>query len=352
MGDMIKGNEAIAEAAIRAGARFYAGYPITPSTEIMEYLSGRLEEVGGTFIQAESEIAGINMVIGASSCGVRALTASSGPGISLKQEGMTTLSDEELPAVVINMVRYGNGIGTLLTAQCDYLRETRGGGNGDYRCIVLCPSSIQEAVELITLAFDLAEKYRMVSVFMSEGALGQMMEPCDLPKMQEVKRYGWGFDGKYTNKLIGIFDRDSMKESVLLNEKYNKVKENEQRWESGYVDDAEYVFVSYGLPGRSTKGAVEQLRAEGHKVGFIRPITVWPFPVKAFEEVNPNVKGFITIEANATGQLIDDVALTIKKVLRADIPAYCNPHVYGIPSMKTIKEDYNKVISGEMKEVY
>ncbi|MDD4504123.1 MAG: 3-methyl-2-oxobutanoate dehydrogenase subunit beta, partial [Clostridiaceae bacterium] len=327
MGDMIKGNEAIAEAAIRAGARFYAGYPITPSTEIMEYLSGRLEEVGGTFIQAESEIAGINMVIGASSCGVRALTASSGPGISLKQEGMTTLSDEELPAVVINMVRYGNGIGTLLTAQCDYLRETRGGGNGDYRCIVLCPSSIQEAVELITLAFDLAEKYRMVSVFMSEGALGQMMEPCDLPKMQEVKRYGWGFDGKYTNKLIGIFDRDSMKESVLLNEKYNKVKENEQRWESGYVDDAEYVFVSYGLPGRSTKGAVEQLRAEGHKVGFIRPITVWPFPVKAFEEVNPNVKGFITIEANATGQLIDDVALTIKKVLRADIPAYCNPHV-------------------------
>lgn len=352
MGDMIKGNEAIAEAAIRAGARFYAGYPITPSTEIMEYLSGRLEEVGGTFVQAESEIAGINMVIGASSCGVRALTASSGPGISLKQEGITTLSDEELPAVVINMVRYGNGIGTLLTAQCDYLRETRGGGNGDYRCIVLCPSSIQEAVELITLAFDLAEKYRMVSVFMSEGALGQMMEPCDLPKMQEVKRYSWGFDGKYTNKLIGIFDRDSMKESVLLNEKYNKVKENEQRWESGYVDDAEYVFVSYGLPGRSTKGAVEQLRTEGHKVGFIRPITVWPFPVKAFEEVNPNVKGFITIESNATGQLIDDVALTIKKVLRADIPAYCNPHVYGIPSMKAIKEDYRKVISGEMKEVY
>ena len=352
MGDMIKGNEAIAEAAIRAGARFYAGYPITPSTEIMEYLSHRMEEVGGTFIQAESEIAGINMVIGAASCGVRSLTASSGPGISLKQEGMTTLSDEELPAVVINMVRYGNGIGTLLTAQCDYLRETRGGGNGDYRCIVLCPNSIQEAVDLTTLAFDLAEKYRMVCVLMSEGALGQMMEPCELPEMQEVKRYPWAFDGKYTNKLVGIFDRDSMKESVLLNDKYNKVKENEQRWESDYTEDAEYVFVSFGLPGRSTKGAVEQLRAEGHKVGLIRPITAWPFPFKAFEAVNPNVKGFITIEANATGQMVDDVALAVKKLFKANVSVYCNPHVYGIPAIKSIQEDYRKVIKGEMKEVY
>ena len=352
MGDMIKGNEAIAEAAVRAGARFYAGYPITPSTEIMEYLSWRMDEVGGNFVQAESEIAGVNMVIGASSCGVKALTASSGPGISLKQEGMTTLSDEQLPAVVINMVRYGNGIGTLLTAQCDYLRETRGGGNGDYRCIVLCPSSIQEAVDLTGLAFDLAGKYRMVSVLMSEGALGQMMEPCDFPEMREEERYSWGFDGKYTNKQIGIFDRDSMKESVQLNEKYNKVKANEQRFELGFVEDADYVFVSYGLPGRSTMGAVEQLRAEGHKVGFIRPITVWPFPEKAFEKVNPNVKGFITIESNATGQMVDDVALTVKKIFKTNVPVYCNPHVFGIPAMKTIKEDYHKVVAGEMKEVY
>ncbi len=352
MGDMIKGNEAIAEAAVRAGARLYAGYPITPSTEIMEYMSWRMNEVGGTFIQAESEIAGINMIIGGSACGVRAITASSGPGISLKQEGMTTLSDEQLPAVVVNMVRYGNGIGTLLTAQCDYLRETRGGGNGDYRCIVLCPSSIQEAVDLMVLAFDLAEKYRMVSVFMSEGALGQMMEPCELPEMQEPKRYPWGFDGKYTNKKIGIFDRNSMTESVELNEKYNTVKANEQRWESAYLEDADYVFVAYGLPGRSAKGAVEELRAEGHKVGFIRPITVWPFPEKAFVQVNPNVKGFISIEANATGQLVDDIALTVKRVMENNVPVYCNPHVFGIPSNKVIKEDFNKVITGEMKEVY
>ena len=352
MGDMIKGNNAIAEAAVRAGARLYAGYPITPSTEIMEYLSTRMDEVGGTFIQAESELAGINMVIGGAACGVRSLTASSGPGISLKQEGISVLSDEELPAVVINMVRYGNGLGTLYTSQCDYLRETRGGGNGDYRCIVLCPSSIQEAVDLVGLAYDLAEKYRVVSILMSEGALGQMMEPCDLPEFQEVKRMPWGFDGKYSCKKIGIFDRNSMKESVLLKEKYAAIKENEQRWESHGVEDADYVFVAYGLPARSTTGAVEQLRAEGHKVGIIRVITAWPFPEKAFADVNPDVKGFITVESNATGQLVDDVALTVKKVANCDAPVYCLPYVYGIPAMKAIKADYEKIKAGEIKEVY
>ena len=359
-GEMIKGNEAIAEAAIRAGARFYAGYPITPSSEIMEYMSWRLKEVGGAFVQAESEIAGINMIIGSAACGVRSITASSGPGISLKQEGMTTLSDEELPAVVVNVVRYGNGIGTLLSAQCDYHRETRGGGNGDYRCIVLCPSSVQEAADLTVEAFDLAEKYRMVSVLMTEGALGQMMEPCVLPKMQVPKRFEWGFDGKYTNKKIGIFDRDSMKEAVALNEKYNKVKETEQRWEAEHLEDADYVFVAYGMPGRATMGAVAQLRVEGHKVGYIRPITAWPFPEKAFEKVNPQVKGYISIEANATGQLVDDIALTVMRKGKQTsndsgkglAPVYCNPHVYGVPSIRGIMEDYAKVLSGELKEVY
>lgn len=352
MGDMIKGNNAIAEAAVRAGARLYAGYPITPSTEIMEYLSTRMEEVGGTFIQAESELAGINMVMGGAACGVRSFTASSGPGISLKQEGISCISDEELSCVVINMVRYGNGLGTLLTSQCDYLRETRGGGNGDYRCIVLCPESIQEAVDLVSLAFDLSEKYRIVSVLMSEGALGQMMEPCELPEFQEVKRQPWGFDGKYTYKKVGIFDRNSMKESVLINEKHNAIKENEQRWENVSVEDADYVFVSYGLPGRSTKGAIEQLKAEGHKVGLVRLITAWPFPEKAFEKVNPDVKGFITVESNATGQLVDDVALTVKKKLSSNIPVYCLPYVYGIPAMKSIKADFLKIKAGEVKEVY
>ena len=223
MAEMMKGNVAVAEAAVRAGVRMYAGYPITPTTEIMEYLSWRLPEVGGTFIQAESELAGINMVIGAASCGVRALTASSGPGISLKQEGVSTLADEELSAVVINMCRYGNGLGTLFTSQCDYNRETRGGGNGDYRCIVMCPSSIQEAVDMIAEAYDVAEKYRVVVVMLGEGALGQMMEPVELPDFQEPKRNPWGFDGKYTYKKIGIFERDSMKEAVELNAKFKKI---------------------------------------------------------------------------------------------------------------------------------
>ncbi|AHM58005.1 ketoisovalerate oxidoreductase subunit VorB (plasmid) [Peptoclostridium acidaminophilum DSM 3953] len=352
MGDMIKGNEAIAEAAVRAGARLYAGYPITPSTEIMEYLSWRMPEIGGTFVQAESELAGINMVVGGAACGVRSFTASSGPGMSLKQEGITQLYDEELAAVVINVVRYGNGIGTLHTAQCDYLRETRGGGNGDYRTIVLCPESIQEAVDLTGLAFDLAEKYRTVATLMTEGALGQMMEPCELPEFKEVKRQPWGFDGKYSYKKVGIFDRDSMKEAVLLNEKHDLIKANEQRWEDGDIEDADYVFVAYGLPGRSTKGAVEQLKAQGHKVGFIRPIIAWPFPENAFAKVNPNVKGFITVEANATGQLVDDVALTVKKSMKSDIPVYCLPYVYGIPAMKAIQEDFVKIAAGEIKEVY
>lgn len=352
MSEMMKGNEAIAEAAVRAGARFYAGYPITPSSEIMEYLSWRLAEVGGTFIQAESELAGVNMVIGAASCGVRALTASSGPGISLKQEGVSTMSDEELSAVVINVARYGNGLGTLFSSQCDYNRETRGGGNGDYRCIVLCPSSIQEAVEIVGLAYDLAEKYRVVSVIMTEGALGQMMEPVELPDFIEPKRTPWGFDGKYTYKKIGIFDRDSMAESVLINEKFKKIKENEQRWESESVADADYVFVAFGLPGRSTLGAVRELRAEGHKVGLIRPITAWPFPEKAFAEVNPNVKGIITVEANATGQLVDDAALFTKKMLPGNIPVYALPYVYGVPAISKIKADFQKIAAGEMKEVY
>ena len=352
MAEMMKGNVAVAEAAVRAGVRMYAGYPITPTTEIMEYLSWRLPEVGGTFIQAESELAGINMVIGAASCGVRALTASSGPGISLKQEGVSTLADEELSAVVINMCRYGNGLGTLFTSQCDYNRETRGGGNGDYRCIVMCPSSIQEAVDMIAEAYDVAEKKKNKKKKLGEGALGQMMEPVELPDFQEPKRNPWGFDGKYTYKKIGIFERDSMKEAVELNAKFKKIKENEQRWESEGIEDAEYVFVAYGLCGRSTLGAVRELRAEGHKVGLIRPITAWPFPEKAFRQINPEVKGIITVEANATGQLVDDAALYTKKALKNNVPAYALPYVYGIPAISKIKEDFLKIKAGEVEEVY
>lgn len=353
MKQFMQGNEAIAETAVRVGARMFAGYPITPTTEILEYLSWRLPEVGGTFVQAESEIASIHMVVGASTCGVRAITASSGPGLSLKQEGLSVLADEQLPALVVNSVRYGNGIGTLVSAQCDYLRETRGGGNGDYRQLVLAPSSVQEAVDLVELGFDLAEKYRMVCILMTEAALSHMMEDCELPEMREPKRYEWGMDGHYTHPRIGIFDRDSVQEAKdFMVDKYAKVKENEQRWEDGYLEDADYVFVSYGLPGRSTIGAVEALRERGEKVGFIRPITVWPFPEKAFEKINPNVKGLITVESNATGQLVDDVALTLKKQGKGNVPVFTNPHIWGVPARQTIIEDYEKVVNGSLKEVY
>lgn len=352
MAKMMKGNEAIGEAAVRNGVRFYAGYPITPSSEIMEYLSWRLAEVGGSFVQTENEIAGISMVYGAASCGVRAMTASSGNGISLMQETISVLADEELSAVIITMVRYGNGLATLFSSQTDYLRETRGGGHGDYRCFVLCPHTVQEAVDMVGLAYELAEKYRMVSIIMAEGSLGQMMEPVDLPEFQEPKRMPWGLDGTYTRQKVGYFDRDSLKEAVEINEKYDRIKENEQRWESFYVDDAEYVFVGYGLSGRSCLGAVKELREEGYKVGLIRPITVWPYPEKAVREMNPNVKGLISVEANATGQMVEDVAMYSKKALEQNVPVYCLPYVYGIPVIKDVKADFKKILAGEIKEVF
>ncbi len=351
MAEMYKGNEAIAEAALRAGARFYAGYPITPSTDIMEYTSQHMEDYGGVFIQSESELAAINMLIGAASCGVRSFTASSGPGISLMQEGISTLSDEELPALIITMMRYGNGLGTLLTAQVDYLRETRGGGHGDYRCIVLCPKSIQEAVDLVGLAYELGEKYRVVTILMSEGALGQMIEPCVLPEPIEVKRNYWALTGKYDYKKVGIFDRDVKKEALEIRKKYQLIKENEQRWEAVDTQDAEYIIVALGLEGRASIGACKQLREEGYKVGVIRPITAWPFPEKAFEGLE-HVKGFITVEANALGQVIEDVALTVKKTHQQNIPTYALPYILGVPAVKSIVEDVKRVIRGEKEVAY
>ncbi len=351
--EMWKGNHAIAEAAVRAGCKLYAGYPITPSSEIMEYLSRRLPEVGGSFIQAESELAGINMIIGGASCGYRCLTASSGPGLSLKQEGLSTLADEGLAAVVINVMRYGNGLGTLYTAQGDYLRDTRGGGNGDYRTLVLCPSSIQEAVDMVAQAYELAEKHRMVCLIMTEGALGQMMEPVTIPDFIDPPRMPWALDGHYTYKKIGIFDRDSMKEGLALREKYDRIKETEQRWEEVALDDAEYVFVAFGLPGRSVKGLVERLRAEGSRVGLIRPITAWPYPDKAFRNINGNVKGIVTVEANAVAQMADDAALAIKRARpERNVPVYGLPYVYGIPKSRQVREDFRKILDGRLKPLY
>lgn len=352
MGDMIKGNQAVAEAALRAGAEVYAGYPITPSTEVMEYLSGRMSEIGRTFIQAESELAAINMVMGVSACGRRVLTASSGPGISLKQEGISYMAQYEFPCVILNVVRWGNGLGALDGSQTDYLRETRGGGNGDYRNIVLCPSTIQESVDLMYEAFDIADKYRHPVVVMTDSGLGQMMEPCEFPEFKEIKKSEWGLDGKFKTPRANFLGRNLKAESDEYIAKLQAMRENEQRWEDKYLDDSEYIFVAYGLPGRMVKGIVEELRANGEKVGYIRPITAWPYPQKAFEKINnANIKGFITVENNGEGQMVEDVALIAKK-LKLNVPVYTFPYVCGVPKDEQVKADYMKVKSGEIKEVY
>jgi len=351
MGDMIKGNEAIAEAALRAGVEVYAGYPITPSTDVMEYLSYRMNELGRTFIQAENEIAAINMVMGVAACGRRTLTASSGPGISLKQEGISYMAQYEYPCVILNVVRWGNGLGSLDGSQTDYLRETRGGGNGDYRNIVLCPSSVQESVDLMYEAFDIADKYRNIVVVMTDSGLGQMMEPCSFPEFKEIRKQSWGLDGTFRTPRTDFLGRDLKAESDKYISKVKMMRENEQRWEAGFIDDAEYVFIAYGLPGRVVKGVVKELRNNGAKAGYIRPITAWPFPMKAFEKISSNVKAFITVENNGEGQMAEDVAITAKK-LKFDIPVYALPYVCGVPKDDVIKEDFHRILAGEIKEVF
>lgn len=355
MGDMIKGNIAVAEAAVRAGIEVYAGYPITPSTEVMEYLSGRLPELGRTFIQSESELAAINMVLGVSACGRRVLTASSGPGISLKQEGISYMNQYNYPCVILNVVRWGNGLGSLDGAQTDYLRETRGGGNGDYRNIILCPSSVQESVDLMYEAFDIAEKYRCIVEVMTDSGLGHMMEPCEMPEFREIKKCSWGLDGTYKFKRSDFLNRDIPKESSEYMVKVRAMRDNEQRWESVETDDADYVFVAFGMCGRVIRGLVAALRAQGEKVGLIRPITAWPFPEKAFEAlnaVNPNLKGFITVETNGEGQMAEDVAIYAKKHHFGSTPIYVLPYVCGVPKDAVVCSDYYKIKNGVIQEVF
>lgn len=351
MGDMVKGNQAVAEAAMRAGAEVYAGYPITPSTEVMEYLSYRMEDLGRTFIQAESELSAINMVMGVAACGRRVLTASSGPGISLKQEGISYMAQYEFPCVILNVVRWGNGLGALDGSQTDYLRETRGGGNGDYRNIVLCPATVQESVDLMYEAFDLAEKYRNPVIVMTDSGLGQMMEPCEYPPFREITKCSWGLDGTFKTPREDFLGRNLKAESDAYMEKVHAMRAAEQRWEAEGIEDADYVFVAYGLPGRVVRGMVRTLRKQGEKVGFIRPITAWPYPEKAFEKVNPQVKGFISVENNGEGQMVEDVALTAKR-LNLHVPVYVLPYVCGVPKDAQLEADYQNIKAGKQKEVY
>jgi len=352
---MLKGNEAAAEAALRAGMQFYTGYPITPQTEVMEYLSWRMPELGRSFVQASSEVEAINMIFGAAATGTRCLTSSCGPGMSLKQEGISYICFNELPCVLLNVQRWGCGLGSMSSAQTDYLRETRGGGNGDYRVIVLAPNSVQETVDLMYGAFDLAEKYRIPVLLLSEGSLGQMVEPCDLPPFKEgPKEFDWTYTGKYRHCRAIDFDLmpmyDVVNSSAYMREKHARITAAEQRWESYELEDAEYVLCAFGLTSRVVKETVKLLRAKGERVGMIRPISLWPFPVDAFRQVPECAKGYICIEGNDCGQMIEDVALAAK--VTRNLPVYLRATGQFTATTKQIMETCEQVRAGKAKEVF
>ncbi|MBQ9624645.1 MAG: 3-methyl-2-oxobutanoate dehydrogenase subunit VorB [Clostridia bacterium] len=323
---LLKGNEAIAEAAVRAGCRFYFGYPITPQNQIPEYMSKRMPEVDGCFLQAESEVAAINMVYGAGGSGARVMTSSSSPGISLKQEGISYIAAAEVPCVIVNMVRGGPGLGSIQPSQGDYFQSTRGGGHGDYRHIVLAPSTVQEAVDLVHLAFDLAEKYRMPAIILGDGMIGQMMEPVTLPPMQEVRTefpdYATtGKRGKDRRIINSLYIETYQLEELInrLKSRYEVAEREEVRCEEYMTDDAEIILTAFGTVSRIAKNAVKQAREMGFKVGLLRPITLWPFPTKIMNTYanNGKVKRFIDIEMN-DGQMLEDVKLAVNGACPVD----------------------------------
>ena len=319
MRQMMKGNEAIAEAAVQAGCRYYFGYPITPQSEIPEYMSRRLPEVGGVFLQAESEIAAINMVYGAAGAGARAMTSSSSPGIALKQEGISYIAGAQLPCVVVNIVRGGPGLGSIQPAQSDYYQATRGGGHGDYRVVVFAPASVQEAVELTQRAFDVADQYRMPAMILGDGVIGQMMEPVEMPeyKPRPLPKKDWaatGWDGKSRPRAVInslYIEADRCEElNLALKKQYEEIAKNECMVEEQYMDDAEYVIAAYGTTARIALTAIRQARAQGVKAGLIRPITLWPFPGEAFARAAQKAKKFLTVEMSL-GQMVDDVRIAV-----------------------------------------
>ena len=315
---LMKGNEAIAEAAIIAGCRHYFGYPITPQTEIAAYMAKRLPKIGGVFLQAESEVAAINMVYGVAATGTRVMTSSSSPGISLKSEGLSYLAGADLPSLVVNVQRGGPGLGGIQPSQADYFQATKGCGHGDYRMIVLAPSSVQEMASLTIKGFDLADKYRMTSMILADGTLGQMMEPVSLEEAL-VNDYdkSWAVTGTEMKRKKNLINSLSLvpEELEKLNferyEKYKVVEENEVMYEEYMMDDAEVCVCAFGITARIAKNAIAMARAKGVKAGLIRPITLWPFPSKVLEVAADKVKGFVCVEMSM-GQMIEDVKLATK----------------------------------------
>jgi len=322
--ELMRGNEAVAEGAIRAGCRFYTGYPITPQNELFEYMAKRMPQAGGIFLQSESEVAGINMIWGAACTGTRAMTSSSGPGISLMSEGLTTLAAGKLPCVIVDVTRAGPGLGRIAPAQSDYRQVTKGGGHGDYHVIVLGPASTQEMAELSNLAFYLADVYRNPVIILMDGMLGQMMEPVDfdLVKPLPVPEKPWALRGKGEGARKMIYaapfdDPGLIQLNLEMEEKYGRIQENEQRWEEVLLDGAELVVVAFGSAARAALDAVHTARAEGMKVGLVRPITLWPFPRKAFARLRGSAKAFLDVEMNA-GQMQED----LERMVGPDFPIH------------------------------
>lgn len=312
----MKGNEAIGAAAIQAGCKYFFGYPITPQNELPEYMAREFGKTGGTFLQAESEVAAINMVYGAAGAGARVMTSSSSPGIALKQEGISYMAGSELPAVIVNIVRGGPGLGGIQPAQSDYYQSTRGGGNGDYNMIVYAPANLQEAVDLVMEAFEVADYYRNPVMVVGDGMIGQMMEPIEFkePKKRELPPKDWattGTQGKRKPNIINSLRLDPQELENLnfkFQEKYKEMEEKEVRYEMFNMENAEIVFTAYGTTARIVKNAIEMLKEEGINAGLIRPITLWPFPHKAFDEIPETAKGILTVEMSC-GQMIDDVKI-------------------------------------------
>ena len=351
---LMKGSEAIAEAAIRAGARFFFGYPITPQTEIPEYMSARMPEVGGCFLQAESEVAAINMVYGAASTGARVITSSSSPGVSLKQEGISYCAGAQLPCVILNVMRGGPGLGSIQASQGDYNQAVKGGGNGDYHLITYAPSSIQEAIDIFSFAFDKAEKYRVPVLFLADGIMAQMMEPVEMPEMVDFKvdpekkpwaATGWKpGDDPAKRAVINSLYINTEELTVHNNElqaTYREIEKNEVLYEAYMTEDADYVITAFGTVARIAKSAINELREQGIKVGLFRPITVWPFPYKELAEASKNAKALLDVEANE-GQMLQDVKLAINGAKPVEYFGHCGS------LMPTTDEIVAKIL--EMKE--
>ncbi len=312
----MSGNHAFAEAAIRAGCRCYFGYPITPQNELGEYMAEHLPEVGGVFLQSESETAAINMLIGASAVGTRVMTSSSSPGISLKQEGISFLAGFELPGVIINVMRGGPGLGNIAPAQGDYFQAVKGGGHGDYRTPVFAPASVQEIVDLTYYSFDVADRYRTPVMILGDGMMGQMKEPVVLPeKVKQLKDKEWALRGRGTgpSRYMASLILDALemeKHNWKLVRKYREIEKNEVRYEAYMLEDAEIVAIAYGTTARIAKGAIKRLRKDGVRAGLIRPITLWPFPSAFIRQMAEHAKKFIVFEMS-TGQMVEDVQLAV-----------------------------------------